>query len=211
MKLRGIELHLHENEALSNAIRRSEDFFESEILDYIRDNHNKQVIIVDVGANIGNHTVYFANFLQYQQIVAFEPIDANFQLLAKNIETYRNVVALPIALSDYNGNIQMSINRLNMGASQVDPNGEITVIAEKLDTFFQYNEWPITLLKIDAEWHEPAVIEGAHELISRWKPLILLEDANKEYEPLLTWFGKGGYVLDKGWDEHKTYLYRWEE
>lgn len=212
MKLRGnIEFQLHEDEAFSNAIRRDGDFFEAEILDYLAKNHPTHHIILDVGANIGNHTVYFASFLEYEYIYAFEPIFDNWKLLAYNASFFRNVFPIQAAVSDQKGYLQMSINRGNMGASQVDRNGEERVQSTKLDCMTFAEDLPVTLLKIDTEWHEPAVIDGAHELITKWHPLILIEDTNNEYEPLLTWFGKGHYEQEKAWPEHNTYLYRWIE
>src|SRR5260221_8795610 len=87
-----VNLLVHDaGEDFSDAIIRDNDFYERDILDYIRDNYPIHECILDVGANIGNHTVYFAKYLDYKAIVAFEPIPDNFVLLKENIKDLDNV------------------------------------------------------------------------------------------------------------------------
>lgn len=201
--LRGVEFDLHpEGEALSDHIRREEDFFEAEILDYIRDNHAAHGTIVDVGANIGNHSTYFANFLKYRQILAFEPVPDNFVLLAKNCARYTGVYPFKIAVSNQRDIVSIQTNRSNMGASQVDPNGDVATLAIPIDILGLYD---CSLIKIDVEYYEPMVIQGMYNTLRTNHPLILIEDSAKEYAALLP-----DYELEEGWDEHKTYLYKWK-
>ena len=42
VKIRGIKMLLHPHEQLSNHLRREQKFFEPDILDYLRDHHQKQ-------------------------------------------------------------------------------------------------------------------------------------------------------------------------
>lgn len=200
MKIRGIEIQLHPNEALSNHIRRENDFFEADILDYLRDHHQAQKVIVDVGANIGNHTLYFANFLKYEKIVSFEPLPANFEILEANLP-YFNIELHQLALSDKKTALKMTPNVGNMGASRIDGQGGIEVEAITLDSLNLKN---VTLIKIDVENHEPLVLEGAKDTILRCHPLILIEDWNYSYGNLFP-----DYVLEKSWPKHRTYLYCW--
>lgn len=195
--VRGIEINLHEDEAVSNHIRRHKDFFEETVLDYVRDHYQTQKTIVDVGANIGNHTLYFANFLKYQNIVCFEPIRENFKLLETNT-AYPNIKLHQLALSNQKGTVKMELNTRNMGACKVSPTG-FPVQATTLDSFNFQN---LTLLKIDVERHEPQMLEGARETIKRCHPLILIEDDKHTYEKLLP-----GYQVEMYWDRYKTYLY----
>jgi len=64
LQIRGLNLFVYNNESVSNHLRQKKDFFESTTLDYLRDRHKIQKVIIDAGANIGNHSVYFANFLK---------------------------------------------------------------------------------------------------------------------------------------------------
>lgn len=201
MKIRGIEIELHPNEDFSNHIRRETDFFESEILDFLQDYHHHQDIILDIGANIGNHSVFFANFLSYTSIICFEPILANFELLKRNMAPYENIGLVNSALGDFTGELHMSPNFDNMGAGHVDTNGDIIVKTTSLDRLHIDN---VSLMKIDVEEHEPEVLMGAKETIFRCHPLILIEDWHDSYAALLP-----DYELEKGWPHHQTFLYKW--
>ena len=198
--IRGIKIHLHPDEKLSNQLRRELEFFEPGLLDYMLEHHRKQRVIIDIGANLGNHAIYFANFLEYKEILCFEPVPDNFKLLELNV-TYPKTKIFPIALSDKKTTLKMTPNRRNMGASMVEENGTLDVEAITLDSL---NLKDVTLLKIDVERHEPFVLAGAKETIDRCHPLILIEDRYLRYAKLLP-----GYVLEKAWPEYMTYLYKW--
>lgn len=203
VKIRDINLVVHPNEALSNSIVRDGDFFEADILDYLRNTHPIHSYVLDVGANIGNHSTYFANFLICKMIFAFEPVMANYKLLVKNTYCYKNVITLPIAITNTETSVKMKLNYGNMGANEVSDDGEEKVEAFSLDWLFIRFNTPVTLIKIDVEWHEPQVLAGARKLIDKWKPLILIEDTLNQYGGLLP-----GYEVEKAWPEHNTYLYR---
>lgn len=198
--IRGIMFHLHEYEDLSNHIKRERDFFEAEILDYLAEHHHDQKHIVDIGANIGNHSVFFANFLSYTKITCFEPIPTNFDLLVKNMAPYLNVFTTQVALSDHIKKLRMHLNQDNYGASKVDKDGPIYVSAKTLDSLRLAD---VTLIKIDVEGHEPQVLAGAKNTIDRDKPLVLIEDWYQQYGELLP-----NHEIEKAWPHHATYLYR---
>lgn len=202
MKIRGIEINLHPNEDLSNHIRRERDFFECDILDYLKDYHEVQETIVDAGANIGNHSLYFANFLKYESMICFEPIPENFRLLELNLTQYPDIKLYQLALSDNWGTLRASPDGNNMGASRIREDGTIDVSTITLDSL---NIQHLTLLKIDVEYHEPQLLVGAKNTIYRCHPLILIEDTNLAYAELLP-----NYELERGWPEHSTYLYKWK-
>src|SRR3989304_2766170 len=156
MLIRGVELELHPfGEALSDHIRRENDFYEIEILSYLEKHFPVHRTIVDIGANIGNHTVFFANFLPHRNIVAFEPLEANLKLLYKNITRYPNTHVRPFAIGDKKEKIRMTERPDNMGMSGYDIHGNIIVQAYPLDYFYLGE---VTLLKIDVENYEERVL-----------------------------------------------------
>lgn len=196
-----VVINLHDpGEALSDHIDRERDFFEREILDYIRMVYPVQKTILDVGANIGNHTLYFAKYLKHDAIVAFEPIPANFKLLSQNTAGLQRVFLRREAVGDSNIDVMLRENLSNMGACEVDPEGSIMAHQVRLSDIFVPE---VSLIKIDVEWYEPQVLEGATTLLEEDRPLILIEDAKQEYAELLPDF----YRLMQAWPDHKTYLY----
>lgn len=207
-RLRGIPFYTHDNEDLSNAIRRNGDFWEADILDYLRDNYPNQSTIVDAGANIGNHTLYFATFFNYDKIVAFEPCGQNFSLLTINLSHYdpSKILLYPQGLSDKAEWTTLVTNCSNLGANEIHPDAQGERVY--VDTLDQYSKWfgPVTLLKIDVEWWEPKVLMGAQKTLERDHPLILIEDTRQEYGKLLP-----QYELVQSWEHHNTFLYKWRE
>jgi len=197
----GHALTLHgEKDQLSNRIASDEDYFEKDILLYLEKNYPVHNVILDVGANIGNHTLFFATHLRYNKIIAFEPIPENYKLLALNTYELDNVSIRRVAIGDGDLDIMMRADPENMGACEVTPTGDIKVEQIKLDDLLVD---PVTLIKIDVEWYEPFVLLGAKYLLETDKPLILIEDTKQEYSDLLP----SGYSLIQAWPEHRTYLY----
>lgn len=185
---------------VSDEIRRTHDYFEAPILAELKRRVTSRGVIVDVGAHIGNHSVYFAQNLPYSQIHAFEPWPANLELLRHNLAMWPEVYIHPHALSDQAGSVHMLADA-NPGHIRLGADGP-TVEAFTLDAF-RFRD--VTLLKIDVEGHEPQVLAGARETIAQSHPLILIEDWGEKYGPLLP-----GYQLVKEWAEaHQTYLYEW--
>ena len=201
--LRGtVEIAVFGKDNLSDTLRRTNDFFEGNILDYIRDHYPVHKVIVDAGASFGNHTLYFANYLKYDSIYSFEPLPETFRLLQLNA-TYPNVHIFQNALSYQRETLGMNVNRVNNGASRIHSNGEIRVQAVTIDSF---NLKDVTLMKIDVEDSEEYVIKGARETINRCHPLVMVEDYRKRpWDKLLP-----GYILEMGWPKQNTFLYRWE-
>lgn len=202
----GNTLQIHDKgEALSDRIFKDQDYFEREILDYLEARYKAHNTIIDVGANIGNHTAFFATHLDYEAIVSYEPILENATLLSTNVKTFHNVWVRREAVGKETTDVRMHVNKGNMGACEIDPDGEIVVHQVKLDDTFVP---PVTLLKIDAEWQELQVLEGAKNLIEEDHPLILIEDSSVAYEEYLR---NMSYQVEAAWPDQKTYLYKWVE
>ncbi len=102
-------LYIHsESDTISNYIRKWNCFYEHWFLDYVYKTYKEQNIIVDVGANIGNHSLFFATHLNYKHIHAFEPFPKNINLAIKNLSTYRERVTLhSYALSNNADSVQL--------------------------------------------------------------------------------------------------------
>ncbi len=202
-----VTLELHPfGEGVSDIIRRTGDFYEAEVLDYLAEHHRRQRTIVDAGAMIGNHTCYFAAFLAHDAIAAFEPIPDNFALLVRNTLPFPTVERFPLALTDGGSEfVRMRVDRANMGACRLDGDGTLYVPAMALDAL---DLGPITLLKIDVEHSERELLDGARRTIARWRPLVLLEDwtYGRIAAELLP-----GYVLEREWPDAFTYLYHWPD
>jgi FkbM family methyltransferase len=137
---------------------------------------------IDVGANIGNHTSIFAK--QFSHVHSFEPNPHTFRLLEFNASFEDNVTVYNLGLSSNAGNLILSENPSNYGASSVvyvktaSPKVEIDV--RPLDQF--HNEFQeIGLIKIDVEGMELHVLHGSMKIIQRDKPVIIFEQHPSEF------------------------------
>jgi FkbM family methyltransferase len=182
---------------VSDVIRETGDFYEAAILDYLRRTFHREGVIVDVGAMIGNHALYFATFLPNVVVHAFEPLSANLTLLRTNVAGL-DVTVHPLALSDHDGTARLSVpDKNNRGHALLGDDGEVVQV-RPLDAYaFQ----DVSLIKVDVEGHEAQVLAGAWETIVRCQPWLLVED----------WFGPhppAGYRLQRGWEStHQAFLY----
>lgn len=181
--VRGLPMALHpEGEGVSEMIRASGDFYEAAILDRLRELHPQQRVVVDAGANIGNHSLYWSAFQWPWAIWAFEPLPDNLALLERNLLPYPLAYCVPLALSDAPGSLRMTPNPWNMGASAVTTDGPVEVQAVTLDSFALDD---VSLIKVDVEEHEERVLRGARETIERCHPTVLVEDWHGTCGPLL--------------------------
>jgi FkbM family methyltransferase len=139
-------------------------------------------IILDVGANIGNHSIYLSSFAT--KVYSFEPNPKVFRLLEYNALN-KNIIPLNYGLSDSEGSKLLYINKMNLGASsleqEINTKQDIEHVTIKtIDTLdFLFSE-KITLIKIDVEGHEISVLRGGENLIRRCKPVIIFEQQDFE-------------------------------
>ena len=173
------------NDLIENHIAWFHDFFEEELLYYIffvwgdgkiRD-YLKDKVVLDIGANIGNHTLYFSRICNAKLVYAFEPNKIVYDILNRNIEINNagDIVKTfngGVGRSKGCGNISF-FDTQNMGRTQIceAEKGEIEIIA--IDDFIF--EEKVGLIKIDVEGMELDVIKGALSTIVKYKPCIMVE------------------------------------
>ncbi len=185
-------------------------FFEAGELEELRKVVKPGARIVDVGANTGNHTVFFAGPMQAALVTPFEPMpDAASALrasVARNGLANVDLSQLGIGIADSPGRARLATSvRGGLGATNLesDPSGDIVVAP--LDSVIS---GPVDFLKIDVEGMEMAVLAGARAIIERSKPLIFIEIANGNTLAFSDWLDKAAYEVkriftDKG---HANYL-----
>jgi len=163
---------------IQRIIVNSKTFFEMSILQELQPYIKKNAVIFDIGANIGNHSVYWAIKSNAKKIYSFEPVQNIFNILKRNIElnnVTEKVKIYNIGLSNekINGSISY-YNPKDIGRTQIkqDLNGNLSL--EKLDNI-KIDEDTIDFLKIDVEGHELKVLQGGKETIKTYKPIIFVE------------------------------------
>lgn len=132
-------------------------------------------VVVDVGANIGNHALYFA-VARGAFVHAFEPNPESRRYLKESVEAsrIRHVMIHSEALSDESGSATLVASEdLGMCRVNTDRAGDVTV--RRLDQFMFAPEMRIAVLKIDVEGGEARVLGGASRTIREHRPLVAVE------------------------------------
>lgn len=146
-------------------------------------------VVIDVGANIGYYTILLADKVGPSgKVYAFEPDSKNFEILEKNIEINKlsNVILIKAALSSQKGVKKLYRSTENYGDHRMfgkeKKRGSEEIKTMKLDDFLENKEKKVDFLKIDTQGWEPAVIDGAKEIIKKNKPTIFFEYSPKSYK-----------------------------
>lgn len=174
-------------------------WYEMSLLDYIK-KLNLNGVYVDVGGNIGNHSLFFLNHCQSTKLYSFEPEEFCFGILNKNLtkNAQKEFILHKLAIWNRENNLKLirfeSFNNTGMSkvveANENDIKEQL-INANSLDNLISLNE-NIVLIKIDAEGSEPKVLEGAEKIIKLNMPVIICEAAtesefNEINEILISW------------------------
>lgn len=162
----------------------------------------KDDVVIEIGANIGAHTVSLARHVgDGGAVLAFEPQRLVFQTLCANvaINSLKNVHCYWAAAGAGTGEIRVpELNpdsSANFGGLSLGKSHDgLAVPCMMLDSFLWLPR--LRLLKIDVEGMESEVISGATGLLDRFKPLLYLEnDRIEKSESLIRQLDALGYDL----------------
>ena len=138
---------------------------------------------IDIGANIGNHTVVMAKF--FARVVSFEPRLILEDCLKKNVEQngLTNCTLVAAGLADRAGTAPMYLDSAAEG-------GTTTFVRELAENFQKSVEAPlyvgddylptlhldrIDVVKLDVEGMEASVVVGLTKTISAYQPIFMME------------------------------------
>jgi len=162
--------------------------------------------VLEIGANIGTHTVPLARRLasQGRRMQVFEPQPFIFQNLCANLALngLDNVLAWPHACGESAGTLRFArqnygatgnFGGVSMDAAASDDDG-VVVPCIVLDEFVGKD--PIAVMKIDVEGFEIHVLRGAERLIDASRPVLYVEnDRPEKSHDLIEWLWKKDYRL----------------
>ena len=163
-----------DNDYISTKIENERNFYEHEILQSFAKFISPFGVFYDIGANIGNHTLYFYKYFSPKAIYSFEPNLSTFNLLKKNVEENNldNVRLFNIALGDKEKKVSLIIDNINLGATEVNPNEEGETTQKILDHF---DIAPPDFIKIDTEGYEFKILNGMRKILTQYSPVIWVE------------------------------------
>lgn len=173
----------------------------------------KKPVIIDVGANVGNHTVYLATQIPGATIYPVEPGRDAMKVLRANLKSNRcrNVDRrfIGVGFSDHQtAGVLRRVSRTNLGGSRILTPQEQADLGDQLDDEFWFQEVPLlqgddalgdlapTFIKIDVEGLEMPVLRGLGRVVETHAPEIFVEVEETNRIEFLAWVEEVGYVVE---------------
>ena len=194
---------------IARTIEATGGFYEAELLADVRSRLFFPYCAVDVGAHVGNHTLYFSKILGLKTI-AFEPNAATFKLLAANVR--ENGVELQCrlrhaAVGAAAGRVHtIASTEANSGMSRVEIDADGDTPLLNLDDELK-NDGPIDVIKIDVEGWELDVLRGAARVIQQHRPLLYVEASDATFAQVRAYLVTRRYVCWKRFNATPTFLF----
>jgi FkbM family methyltransferase len=168
-------------------------------------------VVVDVGANIGNHTIFYSNFSAARRVFCLEPNPVARRVLLANIEASGNRKVDTTFVEYGAGKVQgvfhvAEIPANNLGAATLEERGKgRAVMVAPLDSLFKSER--IDFMKIDVEGMEIDVLKGAYSVIRDHRPIIHVEVNELNLNSFYSFLNDVGYDIC---DLFRQYLGVWD-
>ena len=131
-------------------------------------------IIVDVGANIGASTLYFAGIYQQARILAFEPFLESYELLVRNVEGIPRINTFNFGLFDQDKQtplhlgVQDSVtNSIAVGHETSEDRHVLVNLREAGGVLAEQNVSEVDILKLDTEGCELPILRSMSAVVAR--------------------------------------------
>lgn len=176
------------------------DFYERDELDLIKRLSPPGKVFVDVGANIGNHSIFVSKFCSPSEVIVFEPNPKAIEILRINLAlngcTNVNLAYLGLALSSESNfaDVFYPISN-NMGQAQMLKADHGVIKCLPGDLFLRHK--PVGFIKIDVEGAEFDVLKGIEETVEVWRPGILIEVWPERHQELFSWCDTFRYAVQE--------------
>ncbi|CAH8767333.1 FkbM family methyltransferase [Paenibacillus dendritiformis] len=193
----------YKDEYITNVIKTNSDYYEIAELKRFSIYIPNKSIIYDIGANIGNHTIYFCKYYRPQKIYAFEPVLSNADLLEENVALNQltDIEIIRAAVGSESGKAGVSVNERNMGECKITRDDTGTVEIVSID---ELNIEKPDFIKIDVEGNELDVLRGMEEVLASSNPTIWIE-INNHFDEVDSFLKKYKYELID--IHHFNYIY----
>jgi FkbM family methyltransferase len=170
-------------------------------------------VAIDVGANVGIHTLTMSRAVGTGTVIACEPHPVMRERLLANLKvnSVENVRVESCAISAEPGEAFLYIPRKDVPNQMVaslcegsDPTLDtepLSVTVRTLDQIVEGIPGRVGLIKIDVEGLEGGVLRGGHRLLERDKPIVIFEFTAEKW-------AASGYSLDQVLNELRSLGYR---
>lgn len=182
-------------------------FYEGGQLGFLSERLRGGATVLDVGANAGNHTLYFATLGGAARVIPVEPNPRAYRLLILNVlmnglSDRVDLRHLGVGLSDrQRGGYAMEDRWRNLGAARMlEDQGDIEV--HRGDELFAGLR--PDLIKVDVEGMEIEVLEGLTGIIADARPMLFVEVRHEADAQFTDFAARHGYRELQRWGEKLT-------
>ncbi len=201
---------------IQRRIRQENNFYERPLLDFLTRVCGPRPLFVDVGANIGNHSIFFA-VSRGAVVVAFEPNLANLERLRRNIVATGGIegqiTTHLMAIGAERGHVRsVALEHDNTGGNRVvrcAENAAEAVPQSTIDSVLgDFPPFSDVIIKIDVEGMEVDVVRGMLEVVQTRSPVVAVEVQTDQnlvkirnllaplgYVPVASFFKQATFVL----------------
>jgi FkbM family methyltransferase len=172
--------------------------FEKNILEESLKFIEEDSIVLDIGANFGQMSLFYSKKVNSCIVYAFEAQKEVFNLLKKtveannlsNINLFYNAVynkdGVDMFFDDLDFNNQVSYS--NIGVSEINKNNKVGVKSITIDTALKNVSKKVSFIKVDIQGADLFALEGAINIINNNRPVILFEFEEQFQEKFNTKF-----------------------
>ena len=167
---------------------------------------------IDVGANIGNHTLFFSKICDFTECYSFEPNPAVAYVLRQNVKL--NGLNEKVTVVESGVGARKDVMYLgsspqdNLGATKLHEkgfsSGRVEVIA--IDDMGLTN---VDFIKVDVEGMALEVLKGARQTIITNKPILFVEIFDDQLKESMELISSLGYRLERSL-EWGNYIFKWQ-
>ncbi len=183
---------------VQSEILQGREFYEMELLRYIKNTYmKKNMVIMDCGANVGNHTVFFKKIMNANKVISFEGNPDTYKTLQRNVQLNdieESVDLYNCVLGEKTSKASIdNFEEDNIGATSFceNENGNLEMISIDDVEIKEH----IDFVKIDVEGFEYYVLKGMKNLLNRDKPLLWLEVFPDKYDKVTSLLTDYGYIV----------------
>lgn len=149
-------------------------------------------LAIDVGASDGIYTTHL--YKLSKMCYAFEPRVDAFERLLKIFRKLKRPIKFDmVALSNFNGTTMLKTFPDEFGRSTIEDendlekDGAVEAVEVKVCKMDDYNfNGQIGFIKIDVEGHEESVLRGAQNILTNYKPNLLIEIEDRHKKNAIT-------------------------
>ncbi len=170
-----------QDDYVQRMILKNRSFYEGRLLATVQGMNliDATTTVCDIGASIGNHSVFFGKVLGAKQVLAFEPQPNVYATLCRNLELNGLTDALAynclVGAKSGRGDV-VRFNARNLGNTAYAASNDGAVPMVALDDLMDGDEMKsLGFVKIDADGMQMDILQGAKKILKARKPALWIE------------------------------------